>query len=470
MAGQEFVVNLGTMDTGMLWVGANCGGYSEVESSYSNNWTAGYAPGTTTITVQSTANIQVGQIIGLDELYDGSNIVLGTESSPGAYLRECGNRPIQEFKQVTAISGNNLTISPGLYSPFWSSNLAPAIFWPSSSPNYTLYHAGIESLTVDGGGYTKFALNMGVALACWASNVTVEGATSGAGCADFASQFTVNCEFRHGVMTGQPLPPASGNEGVSVENTSAFRFEDNMITNYYNAIDGVAISGCVFAFNYFTNDESTAYYPSSDVGDPTGNFFWHGGHSAFNLIEGNWARHQMQDNNYGNSVYSIAFRNRLTGFETANGGVIGSRAIRLEAHTYFYTGVGNVLGTTGHTTDYEGYTGDDVWCFDDHCGFTCDTRVDDPRVTNTLFRAGNWDAVHGSNWWNGVTVQTISNSLAYASKPSWFGNRPWPPFDPSNASAATPTNIPAGYRFLLGVDPPSGVVGPPTPPANLIVQ
>ena len=38
---------------------------------------------------------------------------------------------------------------------------------------------------------------------------------------------------------------------------------------------------------------------------------------------------------------------------------------------------------------------------------------------------------------------------------------PWPPFDPANPSAASLTNIPAGYRFVYGVDPPSGPVNQP---------
>jgi hypothetical protein len=47
----------------------------------------------------------------------------------------------------------------------------------------------------------------------------------------------------------------------------------------------------------------------------------------------------------------------------------------------------------------------------------------------------------------------ISNSYVYAAKPSWFGNCPWPPFDPASPSSVAETNIPAGYRYAMGSEP-----------------
>lgn len=48
------------------------------------------------------------------------------------------------------------------------------------------------------------------------------------------------------------------------------------------------------------------------------------------------------------------------------------------------------------------------------------------------------------------TSDTLPNSLAYTSKPSWFGNLDWPPFEPNNVATQSVVRIPAGYRFTNG--------------------
>jgi PKD repeat protein len=86
-----------------------------------------------------------------------------------------------------------------------------------------------------------------------------------------------------------------------------------------------------------------------------------------------------------------------------------------------------------------------------------------------LYRHGNWDVVNNSIVWDPTNPDhNLPASLAFASKPDWFGDRPWPAYDPANPSAAVVTNIPAGYRFVFGVDPPSSRSGnqPPIVAAN----
>ena len=51
----------------------------------------------------------------------------------------------------------------------------------------------------------------------------------------------------------------------------------------------------------------------------------------------------------------------------------------------------------------------------------------------------------------------IPNSYYLTSKPAFFGSLTWPPFNPAAGLAgASITNIPAGYRFVYGTNPPSG--------------
>jgi hypothetical protein len=47
---------------------------------------------------------------------------------------------------------------------------------------------------------------------------------------------------------------------------------------------------------------------------------------------------------------------------------------------------------------------------------------------------------------------TLPASLYLSAKPAWFGQLAWPPFDPT-APNLTYEAIPAGYRYIRGVDP-----------------
>jgi hypothetical protein len=460
----DAVVEISFNSSGAYWSASGNSGTSGYTANNVVNWTGGYAQGTTVLTLASTVGLKVGQILGLDEASDGSNTYSqGEAGNTGMQTWACrgaGDRVLQQYVLVTAINNaSNVTISPGLYSPFWASNLNPQAFWSSNS---NIQYSGIEDLDINAANEMGNCVDIVGGYACWVRNVTFHKP----GGQEATTLFSKNCEFRHCTFSDLPIPPNSGLYGFQPVSSSDLRFEDNIFSNYYNGINMVGVSGSVFAFNYFTNDLTTVKYPSSNVGNPTFNFFPHAGHPNFNLVEGNYARAQVFDATWGNSSYMTTFRNRLTGWE-GNAGYCE----RLMEHAYYVSSVGNVYGTSGENMDYDGRSGNDIWCWADWVGdWQTDTRTNDVRVTNTLFRAGNWDVVNNTVVWGTNAVQSISNSYAYATKPSWFGNRPWPPFDPSSASAASPTNIPAGYRFLFGVDPPSGVVAPPAPPANLIVQ
>ena len=64
---------------------------------------------------------------------------------------------------------------------------------------------------------------------------------------------------------------------------------------------------------------------------------------------------------------------------------------------------------------------------------------------------------------------TVATSYLFTSKPSWFGDRPWPHVDPANyAQSNDPQNLPAGYRAINGRDPGSnGISAPPAAPTNV---
>ena len=73
------------------------------------------------------------------------------------------------------------------------------------------------------------------------------------------------------------------------------------------------------------------------------------------------------------------------------------------------------------------------------------------RYGTTLIE-GNWNSFSGKQDWT-IAPTTIPNSLFLSSKPAWFGDLAWPPIDPTKPVTNDPTIIPAGYRFIHGVDP-----------------
>jgi hypothetical protein len=57
---------------------------------------------------------------------------------------------------------------------------------------------------------------------------------------------------------------------------------------------------------------------------------------------------------------------------------------------------------------------------------------------------------------------TLPASLFRSAKPAWFGNLTWPAFDSTNVGKPAATAIPAGYRYVNGIDPPAGSILPPS--------
>ena len=91
------------------------------------------------ITVDSASGLSVGAKIILDQANDtadnGQFIVCDKEGvcslegvAPGRSINGVTHSQ-QQYVTITAINGNTLTISPGLYASNWSSSKAPGIFW-----------------------------------------------------------------------------------------------------------------------------------------------------------------------------------------------------------------------------------------------------------------------------------------------------------------------------------------------------
>ncbi len=144
--------------------GSSCAGLPSticIQSAYvdkdnpqnATTWTAGYAVGTTVITVGSTSGMKVGDILTLDQLNDsadgGAIFVCSITSctdeggnSPGR-----NNRGQQQLVKVVALNGNQVTITPGLRMPNWRSSQNPGVFWNANAP--IVSGDGVENLSMD---------------------------------------------------------------------------------------------------------------------------------------------------------------------------------------------------------------------------------------------------------------------------------------------------------------------------------
>jgi len=116
--------------------------FTVADNAPSFNWTAGYVKGATQITVNSTAGMSVGSLLVLDQLNDATdngNLFVEDAVNPpdstgysqegGAPGRGCGSsatcRAQHQYVKVTAINGNTVTITPGLYMPNWRASQNP---------------------------------------------------------------------------------------------------------------------------------------------------------------------------------------------------------------------------------------------------------------------------------------------------------------------------------------------------------
>jgi hypothetical protein len=350
--------------------------------------------------------------------------------------------------KVLAVSGNTVTIAaPGIYMPNWKASLSPQAWWFGG----TLERSGIEDMSVTNVAGSDHQISFVNARDSWVKNI----ASYNAGGEHVRTYMASNVEVRHSYFYGT-VNAASQSYGVNWYWAWNGRAEDNIFEKVTSPVVLEAGSeGHVTAYNFCTN----MYYTVSPdwlIESMT----THGAHGAFNLFEGNYTTNIYLDFIHGSGSHNTLFRNRLIGWE--QGKSSNTYPIALEAMNHDVNVVGNVLGKAGYHTSYE--------CANAPCdtsqaiyylGYqttsgTYDASYD-TRVRSTLIRHGNYDVVHAGIVWDpNITTTALPASEYRATKPPWFGDRAWPPIDPA-APSDDPTQIPAGYRFTFGQDPPGAV-------------
>jgi hypothetical protein len=304
-----------------------------------------------------------------------------------------------------------------------------------------------------------------------------------------------------------------------VENNILERLHSSIMLNW-------GAAGNVIAYNY-----SEGVFDSSATNVLTMDMAVHGAHPQFNLWEGNVVPNIYPDYFWGSSSHNTAFRNWTTGtskiatpytgrgpvdWANAHWATQNIRGIQLAyTHTSFNI-VGNVTSSAniGNTPVYSAGPAPCSGCvvapssrnyngtyYPFSFGFSNSPDASGPVTPmpvgtsfNTSFLHGNYDPSSGIVWdLHGTGSHTLPASFYRNTKPSWWGNLPWPAIGPdvtggtgpgghsslsaSNRAQACYNNTPKDVNGMLVFDAntcyPTGASGTPPPPPtglNSVVQ
>jgi hypothetical protein len=367
-------------------------------------------------------------------------------------------------------------------------------------PNYLTEGVGFEDLTIELQNATSIASAVFVeqAYGCWFKNIEIAHSSH----RQIWFSVAMNCEVRH-CYTHDALATGNNHEGIDLQNAACWNLiEDNVcvrggypmivLGDYASGAQIGANSGNVIAYNYCEDSQSDAStIAGSAISDN------HGPHNMMNLYEGNVAQMFESDGYYGSSSHGTVFRNWFSGKYSASFPYIWV-ALKLDHYANYYNIVGNILGDSSVSSTYDtevnSYSGTLAliyrlgYPFMGSTEYQCDTNnvctipqatpapvytnepVDihtspqklDLNVKATILRHGNYDYATtpgpaGIKWDPNITDQNLPNSYYLLSKPGYFGGLAWPAIDPLNTVTAVNTSIPAGYRHVHHIDPPSAV-------------
>jgi hypothetical protein len=433
--------------------------------SNSANWTAGYAKGTTVITLSSTTNLSVGKTIILDQLNDstdnGSIYVCesaaqgcnddGPSGGPSGGQRS--GRAQQQLVMVTAINGTQVTISPGLYMPNWRSSQSPGAWW-ATSPAVA---DGIEDLSLD---HSASGETYGIGIfncnGCWVKGIRSINSNRGHVHAEDSARLVVRDSYFFGTKNS-----VSQSYGVEVFPSSDALIENNIFQHVTAPqMINASCSGCVVAYNFSINDY---YVPTNYLSHSV---FLHAGGIDNVLIEGNAGVGMYSDLFHGTHHFVTVFRNRYNGWES--GRTDNLHPENLWPFSRFYNIIGNVFGESGRSTAYQETPtaggGASIYVLGTGTVNCCASG--DQNVVTTLMRWGNYDTVNAGvrfvpsevpsalsgaqgPYLNPVPgTQILPASLYLSGKPNWWpAAKAWPAIGPD----VTGGNIPnvGGHAYTI---------------------
>jgi hypothetical protein len=419
------------------------------------DWTAGYAQGATEVTLSNTANLVPGKsVICLDQLDDSDTDTGGVWVSQkrgiSAVEGQSGtgrkSRAQMQMSLVTAIDGNRVTISPGLYMPNWRGERSPGAWWAST----IVSGDGIEDLSIDhGDSGAKSGIQFFNAYGCWVKGVRDIDSNRNHVWFFLTTHSVVRDSYFYGTQNSIYL-----SYGVELFMGADDLVENNIFQHIVSPmITNGSAPGCVWAYNYAFDDfysaSRTWFMPSIAL---------HSAGTDMILYEGNDSTGIVGDYIHGTHNLTTVFRNQLTGW--AEGMVKQTEPVQLYTFSRYFNFIGNVLGKPGYHTRYEDIPPDGV--DGDHSIYTLgwsgnggglSILKNDPLTASTAMRWGNYDTVSNRARWEASEVPSglarlanpvpathnLPASFYLSAKPSWWGAMPWPAIGPDVTGGTDPT-------------------------------
>jgi hypothetical protein len=410
------------------------------------------------------------------------------------------DRVTNEIKQIASISGNSITFDSPATISYRASHSAE--LWRYQNP--WLQQAGAEQLTTEYGD--DGAIQIQFCAYCWLYRVEARYS--------IGPTVQMNTAFRPQIEQSyihEAAWPSPGGAGYLVDmrfDTAEALIENNIIVLGNKAMTARGSgAGSVIAYNYVDKAYDTGQCCWQEIGLNASHLV--GPHHV--LFEGNWTFNMDSDATHGGSIYMTYFRNWSTAIRNTFVGLDGStyndgantcgtagysgsplRAAGPQAYSYWFSYVGNALGTPGCTTQSHGFplnnsfggpqNSDGIFMLGWWNG---GKNINDPQ-TATIYPATppNVNGVSGAtclvsgtncativdgnyNFWNNAqswasndSAHTLPSSLYLSGSPAFFGpgascTYVWPWVDPSSPTAVHnnscgASGLPAKARYDAG--------------------
>jgi hypothetical protein len=408
---------------------------------------SGYTKGSTVLVMAAGHGFAVNNWITISETpdtgigvtktgIDGACNWCGQDDSNGA----TGVYLMNQMVQVTAVNGNNVTISRPLYYTFQST------FGPvARTLGVGTTKGGIENIRLDGSAADRGRpfIDYENAAFMWVKGVETYMAGSAAKDGHLTMSWSYGNEIRDSYFHHGRNYGSDRDYGIySFLVNSDHKVENNIVrlSRHPIAQEGGG-SGTVYLYN-FTDDAQ-----EDDPSYMAGGALNHGAHPYMNLLEGNVFSHIYADDYWGSSSHNVYFRNWMWGDETQTSD-IGTKPSEgywpLEAwrDQNYYSFVGNVLGITGKwgNPNWSTYTLINSSCATDpniyQLGCNPFNNQYNSLANSSRILHGNYDLkTHGVAFWDGGSNHSLAASIYYVSQPTaWWkvGSyvSPWPGIGP----------------------------------------
>lgn len=470
-AGMGVTVLKGTSTSSPYILGVNQGSFDwDLNGEATYDITAGYGKGSTTITTSTAHDWTVGDLILIDQANNlGANPPISSTGTGGTCNwcgRWGGGKPAGQLAKIVAVpSANSATLEIPLY---W--NYDPATIQGTRVRN-VVSGVGIEDLSVDNttswndsqinGGTVGFYFVQN----SWVLRIEINGVVREGISLYVSYRNTIRSNAVHRSLR---YISSNGYGIFMMPATSATLVEDNQFHDLAVGMMMAGVnSGNVLAYNYVANLKNTDFPLAVRYG-----IDFHGAHPFMNLIEGNFLDGSFiaADSYWGTASHNTFLRNKVA-IDTNKENEAAN--MRFFKDNWYFNLVGNVLGTIGNETIYEGQ-----WPYGIRMAYELDTSngnlgASDGQTKATMIRHGNWDSVNRQVLWDStIADRSVPASYYLAAKPAFFGSCAWPNIGPDITSFMT--TLPAQSRYQ-GTNPCAGAttggVSAPLPaPTNLRVK